>query len=659
MKKQIGNRKRKSAGRNSVSPKRPINRGASKKGNKSAFIANQTLVGTVQGSGRGFAFFIPSDESGDLFIAAKNLNGAMHGDTVEAVKISSRRGNGEAEVVKILKRGFNEVVGVFDGKYVTASERGFGQIKADKHGSVSAEAGDKVVATLIKGSDPLKCRITEVLGKEGDVYADITGIIRANKLYETFPSAVLRETAAMPDEVKPEDVKNRRDFRGDDVVTIDGATSKDFDDAICVLKNKTGYRLYVHIADVAQYVREGSKTDAEAFKRGTSVYFADRVLPMLPEKLSNGICSLNEGVDRLALSCIMDFDGEGNIVSHEITEGVIRSKARMTYESAEKIIDGDESERIKYAPLVPMLDAAAELARKLNALRMQRGSVEFDIEECEIIMGENGTVKDVRKRSRLFSHKLIEEFMLIANETVAQHFSKRNMPFVYRVHEVPPEEKVENLNAFLETFGLAVPGKPKPEDYAKLIGGLEDPVKGIVNRVALRSMSKAEYKPACLGHFGLAAEYYCHFTSPIRRYPDLAIHRIIKYVLHGGADPDKKFGKFAEEASVQSSEREKVADEAERSVDDLLKARFMTDKVGNEYDAVIDGVTEWGLFAELDNGIEGMIRVENLPGGGYVFDEKKLLVSNGLHRFRIGDRIKIRVESVSFDKVAFSLVEER
>lgn len=658
MKKQRVNKTKKEFVNKRGGKRSPIARSARRKNNNFALDAKQTLVGLVQGSGKGFAFFIPSDESGDLFIAAKNLNGAMHGDTVEAVKISSRRGNGEAEVVRIIKRGFTDVVGVFDGRYVVASERGFGQIKADKHGSLNAEAGDKVVAKLIKGTDPLKCRITEILGKEGDIYADIMGVIRANKLYETFPPAVIRETAAMPDEVRPEDVKNRRDFRGDDTVTIDGATSKDFDDAICVEKNKKGYRLYVHIADVAQYVTENTKTDAEAFKRGTSVYFADRVLPMLPEKLSNGICSLNEGADRLTLSCIMDFDEDGNVLSHEITEGVIRSKARMTYESVQKILDGDETEREKYARLLPMLDSAAELAKKLNALRMQRGSVEFDIEECEIIMGENGTVKDVRKRARLFSHKLIEEFMLIANETVAQHFSKRNLPFVYRVHEVPPEEKVENLNAFLDGFGLSVPNKPKPDDYAKLIGNLEDPIKGIVNRVALRSMSKAEYKPACLGHFGLAAQYYCHFTSPIRRYPDLAIHRIIKYVLHGGADPDKKFGKFAEEASVQSSEREKIADEAERSVDDLLKAKFMTDKVGSVYDAVIDGVTEWGLFAELDNGIEGMIRVENLPGGGYVFDEKRLLVSNVSHRFRIGDKIRIRVESVSFDKIAFALVED-
>lgn len=626
------------------------------KGRKAPISRAVRLTGVIQGSGKGFAFFIPSDGGSDLFVAAKNLNGAVHGDTVEAVKISDRRGNGEAEVLKIVKRGFTEIVGVFDGKYVSCAERGFGDVKAEIGPDMTVAPGDKVVASLIKGSDPLRCRVTEVLGKSGDLNADIMGVIRSCKLYETFPRAVVKEAEAMPDSVGGDALRTRRDFRSDDVVTIDGADSKDFDDAVCVIKKPDGYRLYVHIADVAEYVKENGKTDAEALKRGTSVYFADRVLPMLPEKLSNGICSLNEGVDRLTLSCIMDFDADGRIVSHEITEGVIRSKARMTYGSVAAIMDGDETERAKYEKLLPMLDAAAELARKLNGLRMARGAVEFDIEESEIVV-KDGVVADVRRRGRLFSHKLIEEFMLIANETVAKHFAERKTPFVYRVHEVPPQEKVESLNAFLASFGLSVPDKPRPQDYADLISDLDDGIKGVINRVALRSMSKADYKPECLGHFGLAAEYYCHFTSPIRRYPDLAIHRIIKYALNGGREADKKFGAFVKEASVKSSEREKIADEAERKVDDLLKARYMADKIGREYPAVISGVTEWGLFLELDNSVEGMVRVESLPGGGYVFDDKKLLVSNGQRSFRIGDSAKIVVEAVNFDKISFRLAE--
>ncbi len=624
---------------------------------KGTALAESELTGTIQGSGKGYAFFIPDDNSGDLFVPSGALNGAIHGDTVTAVRTGYRRGHGEAEVVKILKRGVINIVGVFDGKYVVCTERALGDVKADTHGGLVVRPGEKVVATLIKGSEPLKCKITEVLGTQGDTEADIMGIIRGANLYETFPNRVEKEAFDLPDEVEPEMITGRRDFRDDTVITIDGATSKDFDDAICVERTKKGYRLCVHIADVAEYVTECSKLDKEAAKRGTSVYFADRVLPMLPESLSNGICSLNEGVDRLTLSCIMEYNAEGEQINHTIVEGVIRSKARMTYDSAEKIIGGDSDERAKYGVIADMLDVAAELARILNAKRMARGSVEFDIEESEIIMGEGGKVVDVKKRSRLFSHKLIEEFMLAANETVAEHFQKRKVPFVYRVHEIPPAEKVESLNDFLGPLGLKIADKPKPVDYAHLIENLDESVKGVVNRVALRSMSKAAYKPECLGHFGLAAEYYCHFTSPIRRYPDLVIHRIIKYILHGGKEADKKYGEFVRYAAIVSSEREKVADDAERKVDDLLKAKFMQDKIGEEFDAVISGVTEWGLFAELPNSVEGMIRVESLPGGGYDFDPKRLLVKNQSRSFKLGDTVRIKVLAVNFDKVAFALAE--
>ena len=630
------------------------------KRNKSSRRVGDYVEGKVQGSGKGFAFLIPSDGGEDLFIAARDLFGAIHGDDVVAKVTGTRRGGGECEVLKVLKRNVTDVVGVFDGFGVGSIERGLGTVKVEFTGGVRAQKGDKVVAKIMDGS-PVRCKITEVLGKEGDTLADIMGVIRSYKLREDFPGAVIKETAAIPDEVTDAEEKGRRDFRDDIVVTVDGATSKDFDDAISVVKKPNGYRLFVHIADVAEYVKENTPLDREAIERGTSVYFADRVLPMLPEKLSNGICSLNEGVDRLAMSCVMDFDGEGNIVSHEICEGVIRSKARMTYDWVESIFGG-EDEAIRRADeknvaIVPMLTAAKELAELLMKKRAARGSVEFDIEESEIVMGENGKVVDVRKRARLFSHKLIEEFMLAANETVAEHFATRKAPFVYRVHEVPPLEKVESLNDYLAAFGLSVPDKPAPEDYARLIESLDESVKGAVNRVALRSMSKAEYKPECLGHFGLAAEYYCHFTSPIRRYPDLAIHRIIKYFLRGGADAKKKFGAFVSEASVKSSEREKIAEEAERKVDDLLKAKFMQDKIGEKYTAVVSGVTEWGLFCELDNSVEGMIRVETL-GNNFKYDEKRMLLGNGVRAFRMGDSVKIRVEAVNYDRVSFVLDED-
>ena len=648
MKKKNKNKKIKTA--KSRAPKKRIQK-------RKTFSIGEIKVGTLQGSGKGYAFLIPDDGGDDLFVSAKSLNGARHGDRVEVRKIGNRRGGGEAEVIRILKHGFFDVVGTFDGKYIEAIERGFGEVKVDLKTSISAEIGDRVVGSIIKGSNPIKCRITEVLGKEGETEAEVMGVIRSFNLREHFPQAVKREVALIPDTVLERETVGRRDFRADDTVTIDGEHSKDFDDAICVEKKENGYRLSVHIADVAHYALEGSAIDEEALTRGTSVYFADRVLPMLPEKLSNGICSLNEGVDRLTLSCIMEFDLDGELTSHSICEGIIRSKARLTYEEVEDIFNGDKLKAEKRKEILGMLFASKELAEILNKRRLARGSVEFDIAECEILMNADGSVKEVQKRKRLFSHKLIEEFMLVANETVAKHFESRKVPFVYRVHEAPPSEKVENLNAFLSGLGIEFTDKPKSEDYAKLIENLPKEISGVVNRVALRSMSKAEYRAENLGHFGLALEYYCHFTSPIRRYPDLAIHRIIKYCLKSEKGADKRFGEFVVTASKASSECEKRADEAERKVDDLLKAKFMQDKIGNEYDAIISGVTEWGLFAELESGVEGMIRVEALKGGRYAFDERRLLVSNGQYSYRIGDEIRIKVTAVNGDKVAFELAE--
>ena len=578
---------------------------------KKVFVPSfSPIEGKIEGTGKGYAFFVPSDGSGDLFIPAKSLNGAIHGDIVKAVKVSERKGSGEGEVVKVVKRVKTSIVGVYDGKYLIPDERAFGDIRVEK-GGVFASPGEKVVATLTSTNGKLKCRITEVLGVAGDTETDIMSVIRSYNLPENFPKSVNREARLLPDSVSEEEKRGRRNFTSNTVVTIDGDDSKDFDDAIEVQKNGNGYKLFVHIADVTNYVKEGTALDGEALNRGTSVYFADRVLPMLPEKLSNGICSLNEGVDRLTLSVIIDFDETGEPVFHEIVEGVIRSSARLTYSRVQRAFDGDEQERKSLGSIMPMLDTAKELALLLNERRLKRGAVEFDIAESVITM-DGDEVIDVSKRERLFSHKLIEEFMLIANETVAEHYFNKKVPFVYRVHEVPPEEKVENLNAFLSTMGLSIPEKPAPSDYSALIANLDESISDVVNRASLRSMSKAEYKPQNLGHFGLSAPYYCHFTSPIRRYPDLAIHRIIKSVLRG--ENANKFADFVVTASVRSSEREKVAEEAERKVDDLLKAKFMKNKIGEEYDGVISGVTEWGIFVELASGIEGLVRVESLGG---------------------------------------------
>lgn len=616
-----------------------------------------TSTGTIQGTGKGFAFFIPETGEEDVFIPATALGGAIHGDRVIVRKTTGRRGGGEGEVLEVLERKFTEIVGVYDGAAVVSSERGFGTVPCVRaNGGVTAEKGDKVVAKLIESRFGLNCMVTEVLGKAGETGADVMGVIRMYGIPETFPEAVLAEANALPDNPTKEQIKGRRDFRGDTVITIDGAHSKDFDDAISVRRTDDGgYLLGVHIADVSEYVREGSALDNEAFDRGTSVYFADRVIPMLPEKLSNGVCSLNEGVDRLTLSVVMRFDAEANLISHEISKGVIRSAARTTYEGVQELLDG-QGDLIKYGFLMPMLSAAKPLAELLMAKRAARGSVEFDVGECEIVM-DGEKVVDVVRRERLFTHKMIEEFMLITNETVAEHFEKLHVPFVFRVHEDPPSDKVDNLIDFLDSLGLKFKEKPTPDDYKKMLESTPEDVKNVVNRVSLRSMAKAEYRPQNLGHFGLAAEYYCHFTSPIRRYPDLAIHRIIKYILDGGKKPER-FVEFAKAASVHSSEREKRAEEAERRVDDLLKAKFMEDKIGNEYDATVSGVTDRGIFAELDNYVEGMIRVEDLPGSGYIYDEKRLVLRSHLHTFRFGDRLRIKVAGVYAEgKINFVLAD--
>lgn len=624
-----------------------------KKMNKKKFVSAEIKRGTIQGTGRGYAFCV-IENGPDLFISESDLNGAIHGDTVAVKKIGNNKGGGEGRVVEIIERKFDKIVGVFRGREVVCSDKGIGSVEVDFfHPGISAKIGDKVVAQVNSGRI-LTCSVVEILGKEGDFTADIMGVIRSYKLAEKFHKSVLTEAKSLPEQVSEKETENRRDFRKDLTVTIDGDDSKDFDDAVCVKKTDFGYRLYVHIADVTHYVKDGSKIDKEAFKRGTSVYFADRVLPMLPEKLSNGICSLNEGVDRLTLSVVMDYDEECNLLNREIVNGVISSKARLTYNIVEKMINGDEELRKKYGDITDMLDTAVILAKKLEKMRSERGAVEFDISESQITV-ENEKVVAVEKKGRLFAYKLIEEFMLSANETVAEFFEKRGVPFVYRAHENPPAEKIETLLGFLSGLGIDFTENPTPKDYAELVKGVDDRYKAVVNRMALRSMSKAEYTTRNIGHFGLAAEYYCHFTSPIRRYPDLAIHRIIKYFLVGGEDIKRKFADFVRNSAKVGSERERIAEEAERKVDNLLMAKFMEDKIGNRYTSVVSGVTERGIYCELDNGIEGMVKVESMRGFGYRFDEKRMLISNRNYTYRIGDEVKIIVSAVNFDKVAFEI----
>lgn len=624
---------------------------------------SKKLTGVLEGNPKGFAFFVCDDGGDDLFIPANALNGAMHGDRVEVAVTSHERGAGEARVVSVLERGFTTVVGTYE------QGRGYGFVTPDNPrisrdiyipstGSMGASAGQKVVCVI--DEYPLDKKpighIEEVLGNPDDRGVDILSVIRSYGLREEFPMSVLKEARAVGQRLKPEDYTGRRDFRADKVITIDGDDSKDFDDAVSVEKIIGGYRLFVHIADVADYVREGSKLDKEAYKRGTSVYLCDRVLPMLPEELSNGICSLNEGEDRLTLSVIMDIDNEGGVRTSEICEGVIRSCHRMTYGNVAKILDGDSELCEKYGDILPMLKDMEKLADILTYKRKKRGAIEFDLSESKIVLDESGKAVDVMRYPIYKSNKMIEEFMLAANETVAERFARIKAPFVFRTHEKPSPEKLETLLNFLSAVGVTFRGdrlSPKPSDFATLLKSVPENLKPVINRVTLRSMMKAAYEPENKGHFGLAAKYYCHFTSPIRRYPDLAIHRIIKDYLKSGENCFKKYAVFATEASKQGSAREKVAESAERDVDDLKKAEFMSARIGEIYDGVISGVTEWGVFVELENSVEGLVRIGSLPDGNYVYNPDLLRLDSGSKSFALGDPMRIIVFEVDNSKITF------
>ena len=473
----------------------------------------------------------------------------------------------------------------------------------------------------------------------------LKGIIREHELYESFPDDVIAECDKLSMSVKACQKKNRLDLTKEEIFTIDGEDAQDFDDAVSIKRTGKGYILGVHIADVGEYVKKDSSLDEEAFNRGTSVYFPKSVLPMLPEVLSNGVCSLQEGVDRLTLSCIMEIDKNGKVVNYQICESVIKSVARLTYNQVNDLFNGKES---KASKVKKSLFNMLELSKILQANKIKNGYLDFEIPECEFIFDEEGKAIDVVKRERNAAHRLIEDFMVLANEVVAKSFKIKGVPFVYRVHEAPRKEKLTAVKDFMEGLGISVPNLPeeiKPDYYQsllKLVDGKD--YESIVNKVLLRSMQKAKYMNKNLGHFGLALEYYCHFTSPIRRYPDLTIHRIIKETLHKKALSKtrmEELGLFTFEASEQSSLTERNAEKAEREVDDLWKAYIMKDKIGQEFEATISSVTSYGVFVELENGVEGLVRIEDLPQDGYLFLEKQLKLQGQNHTFRLGDRINV------------------
>ncbi|RUS45867.1 ribonuclease R [Cohnella sp. AR92] len=643
------------------------------------------LRGRLQAHAKGFAFLIPEDtDHPDLYIHANDLKGAMNGDIVLG-RVTSKSDGGnrlEGEIVRIVKRAVTQVVGVFEnhdsyGFVVPDDKRINKDIFIRPESFLGAVTGQKVVANIIvypEGRSAAEGEVVEILGHKDDPGVDILSIIRKHGLPEAFPDEVMKEAEAAPDSITEEEIlsQGRRDLRGRTIVTIDGEDAKDLDDAVNVERLENGnYLLGVHIADVGYYVREKSKLDEEAYNRGTSVYLVDRVIPMLPHRLSNGICSLNPKVDRLTLSCDMEFEpGTMRVVRHDIYTSVIRTVERMTYTNVRKILVAQDPELMeRYASLVDTFKTMEELAMALRRRRMRRGAIDFDFQESKVIVDAEGKPVDIIKRERSIAEQIIEEFMLAANETVAEHFHWLKVPFLYRIHEEPSSDKLMTFMQFAANFGYAVKGKGNSVHPQALQTLLEE-IKGkkeetVLSTMMLRSMKQAKYDAQSLGHFGLAAEFYSHFTSPIRRYPDLVIHRIIREVIeNGGALPEARMealGVRMPDIAQQSSERERLAVDAERDTEKLKKAEFMLDKIGEEFDGIISGVTSFGMFVELDNTVEGLIRLSDMSDDYYHFHELHMaLIGERTSKvYRIGDEVRIRVGRVNMAEhsIDFELVD--
>lgn len=616
------------------------------------------LQGKIQGTKSDFAFLIPFDKSyDDVFIAGKDLKGAINNDTVVCEVGRERNGNRlEGKVIQILERGNERVVGkIFLSKntaMVMPDDVKFGKdIVVPISKILNAQNGDKVVVKIDNYSNKKNPvgQVVEVLGAPNKIETEVKAIIRSYDLYEEFPKKVVDYANTMPDEVDKKKYANRRDLTKLNCFTIDGEDSRDLDDAISISKNADGtYKLGVHIADVGEYVTYGSVLDKEAFKRGTSVYFPSLVLPMLPRNLSNGICSLNENENRLALSVFMDINDAGVVKNYDICESIIQSKKRFTYTTVTKILEGDEQAIKENKPFVNDLLTMNELNKILIKMREKRGAIDFDIPEVKITLNDLGDVLNVEKAPRDDSHRLIESFMVAANETIATHYNKIKAPFVYRIHETPDGEKMANFVRLATKMGVKTTVNPEnvsPLDLQKILKQVaEMDCKYMLNKICLRSMKKAKYSPDCIGHFGLASVKYCHFTSPIRRYPDLTIHRIIKADLRG-----ELTGKFLTEqrqfvlaSSMHSSDREQAAEKVERDVDDLYRVFYMTHHVGEEFEGKISGVTNFGVFVELENTVEGMVRIADLPRDSYEYDENEFVLKGAKEKFVIGNPVKVK-----------------
>lgn len=639
--------------------------GISKKG-KYGMPSQNILVGKYEGTPKGFGFVVIDGEEDDIFISESNTHGALNGDRVQVALRSSQTGKRrEGEIINIIEHAVSEVVGLFQknknfGFVIPDNSKISKDIFIPLEKSKGAVTGHKVVVRLTSYGDNNRKPegvITEIIGHINDPGTDIMSIIKGLEIPLEFPNEVMKQTESIPDEVSGKDIAGRLDLRDVKMVTIDGEDAKDLDDAVSLKMEGDKYILGVHIADVSNYVTENSPLDKEAIKRGTSVYLVDRVIPMLPHKLSNGICSLNAGVDRLALSCIMEIDAKGNVVGHKIAETVVNIDKRMDYTTVNKIItDNDEIAIKENADVTDMLKQMNELALLLREKRHKRGSIDFDFPETKIILDEKGNPVEIKPYERNLATKLIEDFMLIANETVAEDYFWQELPFVYRTHDNPDAEKMLKLGLFINNFGYAIKGEQDihPKELQKLlerIDGTEE--ETLISRLTLRSMKQARYTTQCSGHFGLATKYYCHFTSPIRRYPDLQIHRIIKENLRGGISEKRirHYESILPHIAENSSLTERRADEAERDTDKLKKVEYMQKHIGEVFEGVISSITNWGIYVELPNTIEGMIRVNDLLDDYYYYDEDNYeMVGKETGRvFKLGQ--KVSVVAVKADKL--------
>ncbi len=621
---------------------------------------NQYLIGVFTAHAKGFGFVAVEGMEEDIFIGEEDVRGAMHQDTVRVLLKPGQEGKRREGVVEsIVARGTTKLVGLYQksknfGFVIPDNGRYTRDIFIPKEASKGAMDGHKVVVALKDYGTREKSpegEILEILGHISDPGTDVLSIVKGYDLPVEFSEKVMNQAERVPEAISEGDRNGRMDLRETPMVTIDGEDAKDLDDAVSLRLEGENYVLGVHIADVANYVQERSALDREALKRGTSVYLVDRVIPMLPRRLSNGICSLNAGEDRLALSCIMTIDPKGNVIDHVIAETVIRVDRRMTYTSVQKILDGDEEEQRVYESFVPMFFHMQKLALLLRKKRRGRGSIDFDFPETKVLLDEKGHPVEIRPYDRNGATRMIEDFMLIANETVAEDFFWQELPFVYRTHDHPDPDRMRKLSTFIHNFGYTIRGKGAevhPMELQKLLDRLMGtPEETLISRLTLRSMKQARYTVDCTGHFGLAAQYYCHFTSPIRRYPDLQIHRIIKDALRGRLGEEKllHYQDILPEVAKQSGELERRAAEAERETIRLKKAEYMAERIGEEYEGVISGVTPFGLYVELPNTVEGLVRASSLQDDYFEYNESTYEMV-GVHTgktWRLGQTVRIRV----------------